>query len=77
MTGGLRRDGRFLRTLLRIGTTIDRSRNDYRSKRVLNLDPTHLVEVNRSGSVQFDPVDGPIPLRLNAIREFSINRKNC
>jgi len=65
----VRRDGRFLRTTRKLHTTIDRSLNDYRSRRVLDLDPRRVAAVDRSGSVQFELEGAPIPLDLHAIAD--------
>lgn len=65
------KDGRFLRILRKLDTTLKRSVNDFRSRRVMEIDPAAVVELNRTGEHQPAIEDMPVPLRLSAIRDGS------
>lgn len=57
----LRVDGRYLRALVRLYTTLNRDLHEFRSQRAMNLPPLEIVEVHRTGSViheiESEPVD--------------------
>ncbi|MAF65460.1 MAG: hypothetical protein CMJ84_07365 [Planctomycetes bacterium] len=63
----VRIDGRILRTLRTLHTTLERSVDDYRSRRLLDMLPQGIVTVDRSGAVQHADEEAPIPLGLSAV----------
>ncbi len=59
--------GRILRTLRTLHTTLERSVDDYRSRRLLDMLPHSVVTVDRSGALQHADDEAPVPLGLNAV----------
>ncbi|HIG10384.1 MAG TPA: DUF4340 domain-containing protein [Planctomycetes bacterium] len=62
----VRREGRYLRGLRRIWSTLDRSPEEFRSHRILHLAGRKISEVHRTGSVQYAPEELPQNLGLHA-----------
>ncbi|MDP6540023.1 MAG: DUF4340 domain-containing protein [Planctomycetota bacterium] len=65
----VRSGGRILRTLRTIHTTLERSVDDYRSRRLLEMLPNSIVSLARSGSVQHDDGEAAVPLGLSAVMD--------
>lgn len=70
----VRKDGRYLRTLRTIDTTLKRSVFDYRSRQAMQIDGNAVVELNRTGQYQPTIDDAPVDLRLNAVRDGPVWR---
>jgi hypothetical protein len=65
----VRKDGRYLRTLVRLYTTLDRILQDYRSMRALTIPGDEVVEVHRTGRVQYELEDEFQDLEFHAYRD--------
>jgi hypothetical protein len=65
----VRKDGRYLRTLVRLYTTLNRNPADYRSLRALTVSGDEVLEVHRSGVVRLEPDSDEQDLELHAYRD--------
>lgn len=58
---------RYLQGLVRLYTTLNHILDDFRSRKVMTLVGEEVIEVHRSGSVQFEVDEEPQDLEMNAI----------
>lgn len=65
----LRVDGRHLRALVRLYTTLDHILDDFRSRRAMTVTGDEVLEVHRVGKVQFEVEEEQQDLELHAIRD--------
>jgi hypothetical protein len=65
----VRAGGRLLRTLRDLDTTISRPLDDFKSHRVLSIDPREVIEVHRRGSLVQEGASAPTDLMLDAFAE--------
>lgn len=65
----VRKDGRYLRTLVRLYSTLDRTVQDFRSLRAMTLSGDDVVEVHRTGRVQHELEGEFQDLELHAYRD--------
>ena len=65
----VRIDGEYRRCLVRLRTTLDRDANDFRSRRVLTLDPRAVVEVQRTGVMKLELDEPPVDTLLSAYQD--------
>jgi hypothetical protein len=65
----VRARGRLMRTLRDLDTTLARPLEEFKSHRVLALDPREVVEVHRTGSLVQEGATTPTDLALDAIAE--------
>jgi hypothetical protein len=63
------KDGRYLRILRNLDSTLKRGVNEFRSPRVLQIGVQSVHALNRWGSLQEDLTLPPRDLRLNAVRD--------
>lgn len=65
----VRVNGRYLRSLVRIYTTVNRILDEFRSKRALTVAGEDVIEVHRTGRVIYDVEEEPHDLELHAFRD--------
>lgn len=62
-------DGELLLTTRALANTLNKDFEDFRSRRISEIDPAHVDEVYRSGSIQFSMDELPADLELSALRD--------
>ena len=72
----VRRDGRYLRTLVRLFTTLNKPLQDFRSLRAMTIAGEQVVEIQRTGRVQLEQDEDSIDLGLSAFRDGRAWRAN-
>ncbi len=65
----VRVDGRYLRALVRLYTTLNRDLHEFRSQRAMHLAPQEIVEVHRTGSVIHEIESEPVDYTTQAFRD--------
>ena len=65
----VRVDGLYLRSLVRLYTTLNYILDDFRSKRALTIAGEDVIEVHRKGHIVFDVEEEAQDLELHAIRD--------
>jgi hypothetical protein len=65
----VRVDGEYRRCLVRLHTTLDRDADDFRSRRVLSIDPRSVVEVVRTGVMKLELDEPPVDTELFAYQD--------
>ena len=63
------KDGALFLASRSIANTLNKDFQDYRSARISEVDPSKVVEVHRSGRIQFSAEEEPVDLSLSALRE--------
>lgn len=59
-------EGRVVRTLMNLDSTLDRDLAGWRQRRILNVDPASVVEVRRSGQVLLDEASPRVDMTFEA-----------
>jgi len=65
----VRVDGEYRRCLVRLRTTLDREADEFRSRRVLTIDPRAVVEVVRTGVMKLELDEPPVDTTLTAYQD--------
>ena len=61
--------GELFLTSRALANSLDKDFEAFRSRRISGMDPTHVVEVHRTGTVQLSEDELPVDLELSALRE--------